>query len=159
MLSFYSYYVFKKIHLGTSVVNVSAIDLDISPNNLIIYSLLVSAEGRFRIESDTGLISVNTATEILDFEISKSHTLIVQSSDGNLVDTAFVFIPIGDVNDNDPVFFENSYSIQVLETVSIGTTILAVQVSILFNLDYVFVFSCLSGIVWRDDESQIYEIM
>ena len=114
------------------MLTVAAIDNDISPNNIISYSLIDSSQNRFRIDGTSGEIVVNIqlGAGTIDFETSTSHTLIVQSSDGTLTDTATVYIPIGDDNDNDPIFLESSYSIQVLESAAIGTTILAVQVFI-----------------------------
>ena len=115
------------------MLTVVAVDNDISPNNMISYSLIGSSQNRFRINSTSGEIVVNIQLGggTLDYETSTSHTLIVQSSDGTLTDTATIYIPIGDANDNDPIFLESSYSIQVLEIAAIGTTILAVQVRIL----------------------------
>ena len=55
---------------------------------------------------------------------------MVQASDGTLAGIATVLILIGDVNDNPPIFLQPSYTISVSELVAIGTTILAVQVSI-----------------------------
>ena len=57
----------------------------------------------------------------------------MESSDDTLTDTATIYIPVGDVNDNTPIFLESSYSIGVLETTVIGTTILAVQVCLLLQ--------------------------
>ena len=120
-------------YLGTCIARISpvltvlAIDNDIFPNNDVQYSLLDSADNRFGINASTGEIFVNDITK-LDYESMQSHTLQVQSSDGTFTDSAIVYIPVGDVNDNPPNFFENSYNIPVLETSAIGTTILVVQV-------------------------------
>ena len=112
------------------MLTVVAVDNDIPPNNMITFSLIDSSLNRFRIDSSSGDIVVNIQLGggTLDYETSTSHTLIVQSSDGTLTDTAIIYIPIGDDNDNDPIFLESSYSIQVLETAAVGTTILAIQV-------------------------------
>ena len=121
------------IYLGTIVVTIVAVDNDISPNNVISFSLLESAEDRFRVNSAGNIIvNIQSGGSRLDHEFSTSHTLIVESSDGTLTDTATIYIPVGDVNDNAPIFLETSYSIGVLETTVTGTTILAVQVCILF---------------------------
>lgn len=40
--------------------------------------------------------------------------------------TATVFVEVLDVNDNKPIFFQNSYETSVLETVPQGTSILQV---------------------------------
>lgn len=128
------YYSFFNTFIGTVVLNIVAVDNDIFPNNDISFSLLESAEDRFRIDN-TGniLVNIQPGGSILDHEFSTSHTLIVESYDGTLTDSATVYIPVGDVNDNIPVFLETSYSIGVLETTSIGTTILAVQVCYFFH--------------------------
>ncbi|KAI6657178.1 protocadherin Fat 4-like [Oopsacas minuta] len=101
---------------------------DNDDNTVITYSLLDTADDRFSINSTTGEISVDKTTgSSIDFEMSSSHEITVQSSDGFFTSTATVLISIGDVNDNPPTFLETSYNIQVLETIPIGTTILAVQ--------------------------------
>ena len=126
-------YIFFLISLGILVVTIVAVDNDVSPNNVISFSLLESAEDRFRVNSSGDiLVNIQPGGSILDYEFSTSHTLIVESSDGTLTDTSTIYVPVGDVNDNYPIFLETSYSIGVLETTVTGTTILAVQVCILF---------------------------
>ena len=119
-----------------------AIDNDESPFNTITYSLLDSANDRFSINATTGAISVDRTTgSSIDFETASSHTITVQASDGTLTDTAVVFIPVADINDNKPIFIEPSYTIRKSEITAIGTTILAVQVSNLYLfIIYIFVF-------------------
>ena len=110
---------------------IAATDNDISPNNMITYSLLNSADDRFAISSTTGEISVEKSTgSSIDFETDSNHEITVEASDGTLAGTATVLILIGDVNDNSPTFLQSPYTISVLEIVAIGTTILVVQVSV-----------------------------
>ena len=106
-----------------------AIDNDAPPHNNITYSLLDSANNRFSINAVTGVISVDKMVgSSIDFETGSSHIIRVQASDGTSADTADVFIPVADVNDNEPLFIESSYTIRVDEITAVGTTILAVQV-------------------------------
>ena len=115
---------------------IAATDNDISPNNMITYSLLTTADDRFSINSTTGEISVEKSTgNSIDFETGSNHEILVKASDGTLAGTATVLILIGDVNDNPPIFLQSAYTISVSEMVAIGTTILAVQVSVHLCLD------------------------
>ena len=54
-------------------------------------------------------------TSILDFELSQSHMLMVNATDGVFVDEARVIISVFDVNDNTPDFQQETYSVDVDE--------------------------------------------
>lgn len=47
-------------------------------------------------------------------------------ADSRRTGTATVFVEVQDVNDNRPIFLQNSYETSVLETVPMGTSILQV---------------------------------
>ncbi len=75
---------------GTAVgITASALDAD-STNNLVSYSLLDNANGRFSINAQTGVIVVANGS-LLDYETITSHTLIVRavSSDGSMSQSSF----------------------------------------------------------------------
>lgn len=91
--------------VGTAVLKVSATDADSSENGMIEYSInrrQSDKENMFRIDPETGEITVNKA---LDFETKELHELVVVARDKGaqpLETTAFVSIRVTDVNDNQP---------------------------------------------------------
>ncbi|KAM3963659.1 dachsous cadherin-related 1 [Aphomia sociella] len=91
--------------VGTPVLKVFATDADAGENGIIEYSInrrQSDKENMFRIDSETGEITVNKA---LDFETKELHELVVVARDKGaqpLETTAFVSIRVTDVNDNQP---------------------------------------------------------
>ena len=83
--------------VGTVVgLDIDAFDND-ATNNTITYSLIDSAGGRFVIDTNTGVVTVNGS---VDFESSASHSVTVQadSSDGSSATASFT-INVQDVNE------------------------------------------------------------
>ncbi|XP_069563501.1 protocadherin-16-like [Brachyistius frenatus] len=98
---------------GTSVVTVSASDLDQGTNGQVTYGG-ISDKG-FTINPVTGVI---TTTKSLDREIQDDYVVTVYAKDGGLPPNyakATVRIKLLDVNDNAPVFGRLFYSIEVPE--------------------------------------------
>ncbi|KAM9509911.1 neural-cadherin-like [Guaruba guarouba] len=124
--------------VGTFVVQVSAIDLDLGQNGEITYSMLHDSSRDytyFRLDSQTG--SIYTAS-VFDREKKLSYLLEVKSVDGSESarpekhgkpnsDTAYVCIFISDVNDNKPVFTQSVYEVNVDEDQDVGSTIITVS--------------------------------
>ncbi|NWX92056.1 CELR3 protein, partial [Nothoprocta pentlandii] len=69
---------------------------------------------------------IRTKTK-LDYESQKNYTLNISLSDGKAEDYATVFITVTDVNDNSPVFGVISTTINALENVPVGTTLINVS--------------------------------
>ncbi|KAM7399035.1 hypothetical protein PAMP_018329 [Pampus punctatissimus] len=98
---------------GTSVLTVSASDLDQGTNGKVTYGG-ISEEG-FSINPVTGVI---TTTKSLDRELQEYYTVTVYAKDGGLppnYSKATVRIRVLDENDNAPVFGRLYYSIEVPE--------------------------------------------
>src|SRR5262249_44333117 len=78
---------------GTLVgITALASDADVSNTGKpIVYSLQDTAGGRFKIDSSTGVVTVDDGTKI-DFETSSSHNIVVKatSSDGSFTTRTFV---------------------------------------------------------------------
>ncbi|NWS17802.1 CADN protein, partial [Pachyramphus minor] len=124
--------------VGTFVIQVSATDLDLGQNGQITYSLLHDS-GRdythFHLDSQTG--SIYTAS-VFDREKKGSYLLEVKSVDGSESarpgkhgkpnsDTAYVRVSISDVNDNEPVFAQSVYEVNVDEDQDVGSTVVTVS--------------------------------
>ena len=86
--------------IGTAV-GVTALALDPDATDAVTYSLDNDAGGRFAINANTGVVTVQGA---LDFETAASHAIIVRatSTDGSSVTQAFT-IGVTNVNDVAPV--------------------------------------------------------
>ena len=94
-----------------------ATDAD-ATNNTITYSLDDTAGGRFAIDSNTGVVTVNAA---LDYETATSHAVTVRatSSDGSFSTQSFT-IAVTDVNDNAPVAAGDQYTMTQADTLVVA---------------------------------------
>ncbi|XP_045495363.1 protein dachsous [Colias croceus] len=103
--SAYSAMIPENATVGTAVLKVFATDSDAGENGFIEYSInrrQSDKENMFKIDPNTGEITVNKA---LDFETKELHELVVVARDKGaqpLETTAFVSIRVTDVNDNQP---------------------------------------------------------
>ncbi|CAG04743.1 unnamed protein product, partial [Tetraodon nigroviridis] len=86
-------------------------------------------DGKFSVGFRDGIVRTVVG---LDRETQAAYTLIVEAIDNGpagsrRTGTATVFVEVQDVNDNRPIFLQNSYETSVLESVPQGTSILQVQ--------------------------------
>ena len=77
-------------------LTVQATDQD---GDIISYSLIDDAQGRFQIDAESGVVTVKNE-HMIDYEVAKEHAVTVQaiSSDGSTIDAQFVIklIPVND---------------------------------------------------------------
>ncbi|XP_076827668.1 neural-cadherin [Brachyhypopomus gauderio] len=123
--------------IGTSVVQVSASDLDSGPHGMVNYIILKDQSGDsqfFSISPYTGVIHTRAT---FDREQKSSYLIEVQSQDSSEsarpgqqgqpnTDTAYVRIFITDVNDNAPAFSQPVYEISVEEDKEVGYVVITV---------------------------------
>ena len=110
---------------GTSVLRVTATDVDDGVNSVIKYSLMNSTW--FAIDESTGLIS--TVTHV-DCEADPAPTLIVVATDSGhppLSSSATVRVTVHDLNDNEPIFEKPMYNATVSEDLPVGHCFLKVS--------------------------------
>ncbi|XP_060727466.1 cadherin-23-like [Tachysurus vachellii] len=86
-------------------------------------------DGKFSVGFRNGV--VRTVVD-LDREIQASYTLVIEAIDNGpagdrKTGTATVYVEVLDVNDNRPIFLQNSYETTILENVPRGTSVLQVQ--------------------------------
>ncbi|XP_076993564.1 protocadherin Fat 2 [Tamandua tetradactyla] len=84
-------------------------------------------QGRFRLDARTGILYVSRS---LDFETSPKYFLSVECSrkgSSSLSDVTTVVVNITDVNEHQPRFPQELYSVRVLENVIVGDSILTVS--------------------------------
>ncbi|KAG1926068.1 protocadherin Fat [Pimephales promelas] len=117
----------ESLRIGSEVISVSALPIDGTDNEPVRYTILSgNVDGRFQINSMTGLLSVNAP---LDFELCREYYLSVEGARGKplLSEIASVIINITDVNDNPPVFNNSSYRTVIAEDISPGDMVLQVS--------------------------------
>ncbi|XP_045556594.1 cadherin-23 [Salmo salar] len=122
-------------------------------------------DGKFSVGFRNGVVRTVVA---LDRETLAAYTLVIEAIDNGpsgsrRTGTATVFVKVLDVNDNRPIFLQNSYETSILENVPIGTSILQVQATdadqgengrVLYkilsgNSKSIFTINELSGLVTR----------
>ncbi|KAL4226469.1 hypothetical protein ACF0H5_014452 [Mactra antiquata] len=105
---------------GSLFIKVTATDSD--KDDSVSYSW-VSSSTDFTIDQLSGEILLSST---LDRETTSSYSLQVVATDGTNAVTATVSITVTDVNDNDPVFSQSSYSQSVSEIDPPGIVVLSV---------------------------------
>ncbi|XP_063269925.1 protocadherin gamma-B5-like [Prinia subflava] len=115
---------------GSRVLNVSASDADTGNNARITYGFgKMSAKvlEKFMIDAESGMI---TLKEALDFEDTRSYTLLVEARDGGgLMAQCTVVVEVLDVNDNKPEITILSLSSPVPEDAPVGTVVALLKVN------------------------------
>ncbi|KAK1343398.1 LOW QUALITY PROTEIN: hypothetical protein QTO34_016178 [Cnephaeus nilssonii] len=110
---------------GTTVLQVSATDLDEGLNSEITYSLYRTGQV-FNLNSKSGEI---TTLRTLDYEETKEYSLVVEGRDGGgLVAQCTVEINIQDENDNNPEITFHSLVETILENAVPGTLIAFIKI-------------------------------
>uniref|UniRef100_A0A8D1Y0Z8 FAT atypical cadherin 1 n=1 Tax=Sus scrofa TaxID=9823 RepID=A0A8D1Y0Z8_PIG len=114
--------------IGTEVLQVYAASRDIEANAEITYSIISGNEhGKFSIDSKTGAIFI---IENLDYESSHEYYLTVEATDGgtpSLSDVATVNINVTDINDNTPVFSQDTYTAVISEDAVLEQSVVTVM--------------------------------
>ncbi|XP_054647584.1 protocadherin alpha-8-like isoform X17 [Dunckerocampus dactyliophorus] len=110
----------------------AAHDPDVGPFSVQEYKL--SANDHFRLEikdrGKDGKIPILVLLKSLDRETKSQHKLLISAIDGGKPSrsgTAEMLVHVLDVNDNMPVFTEDTYSVFLNENVPIGTTVIKVN--------------------------------
>jgi len=122
--------------IDSPILQLTATDIDGGVNAFISYRLLPgNSSEHFNIDIETGILRVATAFgNGLDFEQRSSYLITAQSFDGGfpvMMDTAAISIAVTDANDNDPVFSQPLYTVEVPEnitTLQIITTVIATDI-------------------------------
>ncbi|XP_072158683.1 cadherin-related tumor suppressor-like [Bemisia tabaci] len=112
---------------GARVGQVQAVDEDQDVNGLVTYSVISDwANDVFSLNPQTGVF---TLTARLDYEEVQHYIFVVQAQDTgkpSLSSTLTVYFNVLDLNDNAPLFDPMSYSNEVFENATIGTSIVTV---------------------------------
>uniref|UniRef100_A0A8D0HJY6 FAT atypical cadherin 1 n=1 Tax=Sphenodon punctatus TaxID=8508 RepID=A0A8D0HJY6_SPHPU len=124
----YSATVSEDILIGTEILQVYAASRDIEANAEITYSIISGNEhGKFSIDSTKGAIFI---IENLDYESSHEYYLTVEATDGgtpSLSDVVTVNINVTDINDNTPVFSQDTYTAVISEDAMLEQPVITVM--------------------------------
>lgn len=124
----------ENVPIGSSVLQVAAVDDDMGNNAQIRYFIVPNSQVMplfvgaplFAIDAISGVISVN---EMIDFELQSLIVFTVEARDMGspaLTGSATVNVTIRDLNDNKPQFNQSLYEVSVPENIAVGTTVLTV---------------------------------
>lgn len=112
-------------HIGTRLVQVSALDPDLGINGLLRYEIISgNSKGHLKLDPQSGLLVVNHS---LDYEEDSKYTLTIQASDGGessedrKVAFTVVYITVLDENDNTPYFMFSTVNCSVQENLPVYT--------------------------------------
>lgn len=120
------------VPVGTLLVWVESIDLDLGSGGLVTYNLKNTEGGLFHLDPSTGALTLERE---LDFERRPSYNLTVRAVDHglprSLSSSCFVEIQVLDVNENlhRPVFSEFVYEAAVEEDAAAGTSVVMLTAS------------------------------
>lgn len=114
---------------GTVVADVNGTDLDGGAFGKITYRLGSGSSGNFRVDPDTGVVTV-AGENNFDYNIRTSYDFQILATDGGapqLNDTANVSVVILDANNKPPKFDKFLYRANAQETDPIGTPVLTTE--------------------------------
>ncbi|KAM7418177.1 hypothetical protein PAMA_017701 [Pampus argenteus] len=120
------------VPVGTLLVWVESVDLDLGSGGLVSYNLKNTESGIFHLDSSTGALTLERE---LDFERRPSYNLTIRAVDHglprSLSSSCFVEIEVLDVNENlhRPVFSEFVYDAGVMEDAAVGTSVVTLTAS------------------------------
>ncbi|CAH0559984.1 unnamed protein product [Brassicogethes aeneus] len=123
----YSSTILEDVAIDTSVLKVSAFDMDIGVNGRIIYFLANESQWLFRIDNKTGVI---TTAGMFDRERQSEYNFLVVATDGGKYNARSSRVPISirisDVNDNNPIFVSYPFREKIAAYTQPGQTIVRV---------------------------------
>ncbi|XP_078250090.1 protocadherin Fat 1 isoform X4 [Pogona vitticeps] len=112
---------------GMEILQVYAASRDIEANAEITYSIVSGNEhGKFSIDSKTGALFIIGS---LDYESFPEYYLTVEATDGgtpSLSDVVTVNINVTDINDNSPVFSQDTYTAVISEDAEVEQSVITV---------------------------------
>uniref|UniRef100_UPI00398EB44D protocadherin-23 n=1 Tax=Pristiophorus japonicus TaxID=55135 RepID=UPI00398EB44D len=116
--------ILENLQAGYVLTQIMASDVDLNP--ILSYNFTNNGNpgGKFAIDCYTGAI---TLTEPLDFEKQSEYLVKIKTSDSVHETEAILRVFVVDVNDNSPLFSQDSYQIKLPELTSVSTYILTVS--------------------------------
>uniref|UniRef100_A0A8C9Y2T6 Cadherin domain-containing protein n=1 Tax=Sander lucioperca TaxID=283035 RepID=A0A8C9Y2T6_SANLU len=122
--------VLETVAVGTSLLTLSAVDPDEGANGSVTYSILSQSPSSdspvFELDSSSGTL----VTGALDRETKAEYSLLMVAEDQGRPArsaTASLLVRVSDINDNAPKFSNAEYQGEVLETASVGASLLTLS--------------------------------
>ncbi|XP_070544624.1 protocadherin Fat 4-like isoform X2 [Ptychodera flava] len=122
----------ENIEIGSAVLTLTATDTDLTSSEFIFWISHGNDDGQFSIDSSTGHVMVSGGIDRDPPNNQTFFNLTVSVTDGSghtENDTAFIEITISDVNDNDPVFDEDTNIFHISENATIDSSVGRVSAS------------------------------
>ncbi|KAL1509863.1 hypothetical protein ABEB36_004537 [Hypothenemus hampei] len=124
----YSFDIPENAGRGSRVGQIKATDADLGVNAQLTYTVISDwANDVFSLNPQTGVF---TLTSKLDYEEVQHYILVVQAQDSGqhpLSSTLTVYCNVLDLNDNTPVFDPMSYSNEIFENTTVGSSVVTVS--------------------------------
>uniref|UniRef100_A0A8C6EDG5 Dachsous cadherin-related 2 n=1 Tax=Moschus moschiferus TaxID=68415 RepID=A0A8C6EDG5_MOSMO len=108
---------------GTTVTRISVHDMDLNPAFTFSFVKESNSGTKFAIDRNTGVVVL---VETLDFEEATKYELQIQISDLVHQTEGTVIVHVLDINDNPPVFSQDSYQVTISELAPLGHPVLTV---------------------------------
>lgn len=93
---------------GVIVTQISVHDVDLNPAFIFSFAKGSNPGSKFAIDQSTGVVVL---VKTLDFEEATEHELLIQISDSVHHTEGALIVRVLDVNDNPPVFSQDSYQV------------------------------------------------
>lgn len=134
----------ENLPVGSPVLSVAAVDPDSGFFGQVNYSIISNlSKPFFSVNSSTGEVKLEKA---LDRETEDIHILIIEARDTQFSSIAEIVLNVTDVNDNQPRFNPDAYSLTIVENMRVGSSIIQTFASDPdLVLNSTLVYSILSG--------------
>ncbi|CAK6445874.1 unnamed protein product [Pipistrellus nathusii] len=119
---------------GVIVTRISVHDVDLNPAFVFSFTKESNPGTKFAIDQYTGEVVLMKA---LNFEEAAEYELLIQISDSVHHTEGALIVHVLDINDNPPVFSQDSYQITIPELVPVGYSVLTVAATDPENNEYI----------------------
>ncbi|KAM5230037.1 protocadherin-23 [Hipposideros larvatus] len=119
---------------GVIVTRISVHDVDLNSAFIFRFAKESSPGIKFAIDQNTGVVVL---VKTLDFEETTEYELLIQISDSVHLTEGTLIIRVLDVNDNPPVFSQDSYQVTIPESVPVGYSVLTVVATDVESNEYI----------------------
>ncbi|XP_067424484.1 protocadherin Fat 3 isoform X1 [Emydura macquarii macquarii] len=114
--------------VGVSILKIKAYDADSGFNGKVVYTISDgNTDSCFNIDMETGLLKVLMPMDREKTELYLLNITIYDLGNPQKSTWRLLTVTVEDANDNSPVFLQDSYSVNILESMSIGTEIIQVE--------------------------------
>ncbi|XP_026562610.1 protocadherin Fat 3 isoform X3 [Pseudonaja textilis] len=114
--------------VGATIHRIKAYDADSGFNGKVLYTISAgNTDSCFNLEMETGLLKVLMALDRERTELYLLNITIYDLGNPQKATWRLLTITVEDANDNKPVFLQESYTVNILESTSIGVEIIQVE--------------------------------